>query len=47
MKKLINSQLKKEMENFIPANLRIITWEIVFQKALRTVLPVRGQSTVI
>ena len=29
--KIINSQSKKEMENFILANIRIITWEIVFQ----------------
>ena len=35
------------MENFIRDSLRIITLEIVFQKALRTVLPVKGQSTVI
>ena len=36
--KLISGQSKKEMENFICANLRIITREAVFQKALRTVL---------
>ena len=35
-KKLINSQSNKEMENFIQANLRIITQETVFQKALRS-----------
>ena len=35
------------MENLIRANLRIITQETVFQKALRTVPPVKGQSTVI
>ena len=29
--------LKKEMENFIWAILKIITWETVFQKALKTV----------
>ena len=46
MKKLI-SRSKKEMENFIQTKLRIITREAVFQKVLRTVLPVRGQSTVI
>ena len=46
-KKLSNSQPKEEIENFIQANLRIITQEIVFQKALRTVLPIRGQGTVI
>ena len=28
---------EKEMENFIGANLRIITQETVFQKTLRTV----------
>ena len=36
--KLINGQSKKEMENFICANLRVITRDTVFQKALRTVL---------
>ena len=40
-------QSKKEEENFIQANLRIITRETVFQKALRTVSSIRGQSTVI
>ena len=35
------------MENFIRANLRFITWEIAVQKALRTVLPVRRQSTLL
>jgi hypothetical protein len=25
------------MENFTAANLRLITWEIVFQKALRAI----------
>ena len=44
--KLINSRSKKEMEIFIQANLRIITWETVFQKALSFVLPIRGQSSV-
>ena len=44
---LINSRSKTEMENFIRANLRIITQETVLQKALRTVLPMRGQGTVI
>ena len=47
MKKLINSQSKKEIENFIQDNLRIITQETVFQKPLRTVLPIKDQSTVI
>ena len=46
-KKLINNRFKKEIENFIRASLRIITWETAFQKALRTVLPVRGESRVI
>ena len=32
---LISSQSKKEIENFIPANMKIITQETVFQKALR------------
>ena len=45
-KRLISSPSKTEMENFIPAYLRIINQETVFQKALRTVLPARGQSTV-
>ena len=44
--KKISSQSNKEIENFILANLRIITWETVFQKALRTFPPVTGQSTV-
>ena len=35
------------MENFIQAKLRIITKETVFQKALKTVLPIRDQNTVI
>ena len=47
MDEKINSQSKKERENFIRANLRIITWETVSQKALRTVPPVRDQNTVI
>ena len=47
MKKLISSQSKKEMENFIRANLKIITQETASQKALRMALPRRGQSTVI
>ena len=34
---MINSQSKTELENFIRVKLRIITWERVFQKALRTV----------
>ena len=38
---------KKVMQNFICTNLWIITWETVFWKALRTALPVTGQSTVI
>ena len=33
----INSQSDKETENFIQVNLKIITQEIVFWKALRTV----------
>ena len=41
--KKINSQSEKKMENCIPVSLRVITQEIVFQKALRTVLPRRGQ----
>ena len=35
---LISSQSKKEMENFVQANLRIFIQETVFQKTLRTVL---------
>ena len=38
---------EKEMKNFIQASLRIITWDTVFQKALRTVLPAGGQNIVI
>ena len=37
--KLIYRWSKKEMENIIWANLRIITWETVFQKALRRDFP--------
>jgi len=33
-------------ENFIEVNLRIIVQETVFQKTLRTVPPIRGQSTI-
>ena len=33
-------------ENFIDINLRTITQETVFQKTLRTVPPIGGQSTV-
>ena len=40
--KLINSQSKREVENFIQANLRIITRVTVFQKSLRTVPLVRS-----
>lgn len=43
---LINSQFKKEIENFIQVNLKIINWETVSQRALRTIPPIRGQSTV-
>ena len=46
MKELINSQSKKEIENFVRAKLKIITKETIFQKALRTFLLIRGQSTV-
>ena len=42
----INSQSKKEGENFIQPNLRIITQETVFQKSLRAVPPITDQSTV-
>ena len=35
------------MEDFIRVNLRITTQEIVFQKVLRAVLPIRDQSIVI
>ena len=44
-KKLTSRQSKKEMENFIPAYLRIITAESL-SETLRAALPVRGQSTV-
>lgn len=43
MKKLINNQSKKEVGNCVWANLRIIIWEIVFQKVLRTVSLIRSQ----
>ena len=33
-------------ENFIEVNLRIIIQETVFQKTLRTVPPIGGQSTI-
>lgn len=33
------------MEISTGANLRTIKWETVFQKALRTVPPVRGEDT--
>ena len=36
-KKLINSQSKKEMKNFIHVNLRMIACETVSQRVLRTV----------
>ena len=42
-----NSYSKKEIDNLTQANLRTVTWEAVFQKALRTILPLRGQSAVI
>ena len=48
-KKLISSQSKKEMENFIWANLRIIIWERVFLKTLRTVcnsLALSGEASI-
>ena len=35
---------KKEMENFIQANLRIITQEMDLQKTLRIVLPLEVQA---
>ena len=41
MKKLVN---KKEIENLIPANLRITSQETVFQEALRTVLPLEVKA---
>ena len=44
--KVINSRSKKEIENCIRANLRIITRETVSQKAVRTAPPVRGHGTV-
>ena len=46
-KKLINSQSKKEMEDFIWAKLRIISQETAFQKTPGTVPPERGQGTVV
>ena len=37
MKNLINSQSKKEIENFIWAKLRTVAWEMASWRALRTV----------
>ena len=45
--KLINNRSKKETDHFIHANLKIVTRETVFQKAMRIILPARGQSRVI
>ena len=42
MKRLINSEYKKEMENFAGINLRSITGETVSQEALSTVLKKEG-----
>ena len=36
-KKKLTNKSENKMENLIQANLRIITWEIVSQKILRTV----------
>ena len=36
--KVINGQSKKEIDQPVLVNLRIITWETVLQKALKTVL---------
>ena len=47
MKKIINSQFKREVENLIQAKLRIITRETDFHKALEPVPHIRGQSRVI
>ena len=46
-KKIINTNLKKETENFVLADMRILTQETVLQKALRTVSVIRDQSTAI
>ena len=35
--KQINGQSKKEIEDFIQAKLRIITWETDCQRALKTI----------
>lgn len=42
-KKLTSRRSKGEIENFIHANLRVITRETIFQKTLRTVPLVRGR----
>lgn len=42
--KFINSQSKKGMENCIRAKLRIVTWETVSRRDLRTSEEVRGRS---
>ena len=44
--KWINNQSRKK-QIFIRANLRVISWETVFQKVLSTVLPVSSQITII
>ena len=43
---ILISQSKKEMENFVGTNLRIITQEKILQKILKTVPPGTGQGTV-
>lgn len=47
MKKKININLKKETENFVLADMMILTQETVLQKALRTVPVIRDESMAI
>lgn len=44
MKILINSQSKREVENFIEANLRILTQVILSENYLRAVLLVKSRK---
>lgn len=43
--KLINSLFKGEIENLIEAYLRIIALEIVFQKTLRSIPPIKVKDS--
>jgi len=43
--KKISSQSKKEMENFIWANLRILTWEVVSESFENCSEVVKGEAS--